>query len=289
MLTASDKPESLLQCSGHGSIVQTPFGKWYMAYLCTRPLDKTAAILGRETAIEEVYWTEDGWLRLASGGNGPSLLTEIVTNEKVVFKKATNFADDFTDALKKEWNTLRILADDSWCDLISRKGYLRMFSGDSIQSLFEHHILAIRQKDFDFQAETSVEFHPTTFNQMAGLMLYLNDSNYLYVYVTYDEEKGRVLRFMRCENGQFQLDPTITPITAEEVQLKVMGNGAIGNFYFRLEKEEEWKEITTSQDLLFLAGGFTGNFIGIAVHDMNKKAATYADFSYFRYEGLDSY
>lgn len=163
-----------------------------------------------------------------------------------------------------------------------------MFAGESIQSLFEHHILAIRQKDFHFQAETSVEFHPTTFNQMAGLMLYLNDSNYLYAYVTFDEERGRVLRFMRCENGQFQLDPAIITITAGEVQLKVSGNGARGNFYFRSDEEHSWREVTSSQDLLFLAGGFTGNFIGIAVHDMDKKASTYADFAYFRYEGLDS-
>lgn len=289
MLTASDKPESLLQCSGHGSIVQTSLGNWYMVYLATRPLQKRAAILGRETAIEEVYWTKDGWLRLVTGGNGPSLLTEIITEEPVVFKKDTNFEDDFTGSLKKEWNTLRILADESWCDLTSRKGYLRMFSGDSIQSLFEHHLVAIRQKDFHFHAETKVEFHPATYNQMAGLMLYLNDTNYIYVYITFDEEQGRVIRFMRCEKGTFQLDPIIIPITTKEVYLKVIGDDGIGNFYFRSEEEEDWQEIGGSQDLLFLAGGFTGNFIGIGVHDMDKKAASHADFNYFRYEGLDSY
>lgn len=289
MLTASDKPESLLQCSGHGSIVQTPLGNWYMVYLATRPLQKKAAILGRETAIEEVYWTKDGWIRLVTGENGPSLLTEIITEEPVALKKDTNFEDDFTGPLKKEWNTLRILADESWCDLTSRKGYLRMFSGESIQSLFEHHLLAIRQKDFHFSAETKVEFHPTTYNQMAGLMLYLNDTNYLYAYITFDEEQGRVIRFMRCEQGVFQLEPSIIPITSNEVYLKVIGDGGVGNFYFRSELEGDWQEIGSSQDLLFLAGGFTGNFIGIGVHDMDKQEASHADFAYFRYDGLDDY
>lgn len=101
MLTASDKPESSLQCSGHGSIVQTPLGNWYMVYLCTRPLQNKAAILGRETAIEEVYWTEDGWLRLSSGTNGPSLVTEIITREQVIFQNNTDFEDDFAGPLKK--------------------------------------------------------------------------------------------------------------------------------------------------------------------------------------------
>src|SRR5690625_5451226 len=68
MLTAKDKPDSPLQCSGHASLIQTDEGNWYIAYLCTRPVEGKAAILGRETAIQEVYWTEDSWLRLVGGG-----------------------------------------------------------------------------------------------------------------------------------------------------------------------------------------------------------------------------
>ncbi|WHY02793.1 glycoside hydrolase family 43 protein [Neobacillus sp. DY30] len=288
MLTASDKPESPLQCSGHGSIVQTPLGNWYMVYLCTRPLMGKAAILGRETAIQEVYWTEDGWLRLVEGGNGPVAETEIITTEPVVQRKNTNFRDDFTGALDKEWNSLRILVDESWCDLTSREGYLRLISGDSIQSLFEHHILAIRQKDFQFHAYTKIDYTPKTYNQMAGLLLYLNDSNYLYAYLTYDEEKGRVLRLMKCRDGEFSLTPDIIPTEDGQVELKIEVNGTVGNYYYRMAGDNLWHGIGESQDLLFLAGGFTGNFVGIAVHDMDRKAGSYADFDFFEYRGLDS-
>ncbi|HFD1730423.1 TPA: hypothetical protein QFK66_001934 [Enterococcus faecium] len=38
---------------------------------------------------------------------------------------------------------------------------------------------------------------------------------------------------------------------------------------------------------LYLSGGFTGNFIGIAVHDLNKKRGSYADFEFFKYDGKD--
>jgi xylan 1,4-beta-xylosidase len=288
MLTASDKPESPLQCSGHGSIVQTPMGNWYMVYLCTRPLMGKAAILGRESAIQEVYWTEDGWLRLVDGGNGPLVETEIVTAEPVVQRKSTNFRDEFTGELDKEWNTLRILADESWCNSTSRKGYLRVYSGDSIQSLFEHHILAIRQKDFRFDATTKIDYTPETYNQMAGLLLYLNDSNYLYAYLTYDEVRGRVIRLMQCRDGEFTLFPVIIPTEEGEVELKIEVDGPVGGFYYRMGEETLWAEIGEPQDLLFLAGGFTGNFVGIAVHDMDRKAGSYADFDFFEYCGLDS-
>src|SRR5690625_6428418 len=33
MLTAKDKPDSPLQCSGHASLIQTDEGNWYIAYL----------------------------------------------------------------------------------------------------------------------------------------------------------------------------------------------------------------------------------------------------------------
>ena len=53
---------------------------------------------------------------------------------------------------------------------------LRLISGESLQSTFEHHLLAIRQTDFTFDAETAFEYMPNNFNQMAGLVLYLNES-----------------------------------------------------------------------------------------------------------------
>lgn len=68
MLTSRDNPELPLQCAGHGSLIQTPQGEWYMAHLCTRPVEGQYALLGRETALQQVYWDEEGWLRLTAGG-----------------------------------------------------------------------------------------------------------------------------------------------------------------------------------------------------------------------------
>ena len=52
--------------------VETQTVEWYFAYLCGRPLKSSRrCILGRETALIPVEWSEDGWPRLAGGGNGP--------------------------------------------------------------------------------------------------------------------------------------------------------------------------------------------------------------------------
>lgn len=286
MLTASDKPDSPLQCAGHGSLVEGEQGKWYMAYLTTRPL-QGKAILGRETAIQEVVWTKDGWLRLANGTTQPEEFTLIETQEEVTQQIPTAFHDDFSQPnLNKEWNARHLMPDATWCDLMSRPGYLRLVSGESPQSHFEHHLLAIRQKDFSFDATTQVTFTPKTFNQMAGLFLYLNESNYLYGYLTFDEEKGQVLRLMRCENGVHTLFSDVVVVESTPLELKVSVKQTKGQYYWRQNQTKSWAMLGKEQDLLFLAGGFTGNFVGIGVQDLGFKAGSYADFAYFDYSPI---
>ncbi|MCM3781678.1 glycoside hydrolase family 43 protein [Neobacillus mesonae] len=287
MLTSSDNPELELQCAGHGSLVETPGGEWYMAHLCTRPVDGKYAILGRETAIQQVYWDSEGWLRLTAGGHSPQ--TEVPLPQGAVIKREqadNSFFDDFNEAhLRPEWNTLRILADDSWCSLKERAGYLRIHAGESAQSLFNHHILAVRQTDQHFRAETQLEYDPVMYLQMAGLMLYLNEDNYWFAYVTREKEHGKVLRLMRCEKDEFTLEPIIVHLEDHEnVQLAVDVAGINGQFYYR-KNDADWNSLGDPHNVGFLSGGFTGNFVGIAAHDMNQFKGSYADFSYFRYTG----
>ena len=63
-----EDPEALQKC-GHGDLVETPEGEWYLTHLCSRPLAGGKwCTLGRETGIQKVYWDEDGWLKLSTGG-----------------------------------------------------------------------------------------------------------------------------------------------------------------------------------------------------------------------------
>lgn len=125
--------------------------------------------------------------------------------------------------------------------------------------------------------------------QMAGLMLYLNDENYLYAYVTQDEEQGKVIRLMRCADDAFTVIPDMIPVNAgEAVQLAVEVRGIRGRFYGRFSPGQDWVPLFEEQDIRFLCGGFTGNFVGIAVHDMQSFGGSYADFSHFRYTGIEA-
>lgn len=51
-------------------------------------------------------------------------------------------------------------------------------------------MIARRQQNFVYSAETCVEFEPETTLQLAGLICYYNTENYYYLRISMDEELG---------------------------------------------------------------------------------------------------
>ena len=91
-ITNFDTPELEIQKQGHGALVETPGGEWYYASLCGRPWnhENESSIdprgwcpLGRETAIQKVYWDEEGWPRI-EGGHGGKVLVDAPKNGRVI-------------------------------------------------------------------------------------------------------------------------------------------------------------------------------------------------------------
>ena len=75
---------------------------------------------------------------------------------------------------------------------------LRLHGRESIGSWFEQSLVARRQEDFAFRAETAVAFAPGTYQQVAGLTYYYNRYKFHFVAVTWHETLGRVLTMMSC-------------------------------------------------------------------------------------------
>lgn len=284
MMTARDTPDWPLQCAGHASLIETPSDDWYIAHLCTRPIEGEFHLLGRETALQKVEWDEEGWLRIEGGHFLPQLEVDVAI-KRVQPEPLRVFRDDFEkERIDKNWNALRIMPEGNWCDLSVRNGYLRIKSGESIQSLFKQHLIAVRQTDFHVYAETQMDFEPRNYLQQAGLVLYLNTENYFYCYVTKEDQK-RVIRVMRCCRGEFE-------ILSETMEIPLVGEIVIGvqiddnraSFLWRESDQTEMIPLCTGKDISYLSGGFTGNFIGICVQDMERFEGSYADFKYFYYE-----
>lgn len=290
VLTSSGHPELELQKAGHASLVETQTGEWYLAHLCGRPTAGQYCTLGRETALQRCYWDEKEWLRLEGGGRSPSVEVKAPNLPSHPFE-AVPERDDFDQLqLQLQWNTLRIPPDPSWLSLSERKGYLRLKGMESLSSWHRQSLVARRQQSFHFEAETAVEFEPEHFQQMAGLILYYDTDDYVYLRITHLDGAGKGLGIIQSVQGQYDelLEADLPLPNAGPVRLKAQVDRERLQFWYAADGSD-WNMVGPSIDILHLSDDianplrFTGTFVGLCVQDLSG-TRKHADFDYFIYK-----
>jgi len=288
----TSKEHNELQKAGHASLVETQDGEWYMAHLCGRPVVDKKCILGRETALQKCYWTEDGWLRV-EGGNEPKLNVPAPNLEQFTFDPEDNHDHFESEELKKYWNSLRRPFSDSWMSLKERPGFLRLKGQESMSSTHHQSIIARRLEDFHVEIETSLDFNPESFQQMAGLIVYYDTNDYVYLRITHHEEKGKCLGILESRHGEYDelLDEDISLPEGSAYQLKAVINQQWLTFYYSLN-DKEWNKIGEAIDISNLSDEdadyirFTGTFVGMCAQDLSGEKKS-ADFDYFNYKVIN--
>jgi len=295
IITSRYKSELLIQKSGHASIIDTPDGEWYMVHLCGRPLGKERmCILGRETSIQAVEW-HDGWLSMKYSDNTPM--------EKVEIPYASEDGGQLIDFVEEfdndTWNinlqSLRIPLGLS-ASLTKRRGHLRLYGGESMSSRHHQSLLAHRQQHFHFIADTVIEFNPSTFQQMAGLIYYYDNISYYYLHITYDEEQGKILNLLSSVLGNttYPIGRGISLGTVTSIYLRLTCHMEQAQFSYSLDRKNfidvgPVLDATVLSDDYYAKIGecrFTGAFIGICCQDLSGQKK-YADFDYLKYKELE--
>ncbi|KQO16681.1 glycoside hydrolase family 43 protein [Paenibacillus sp. Leaf72] len=298
LITSADRPELELQKAGHVSLVETQAGQLYIAHLCARPLSPSGSCtLGRETALQRVVWTEDGWLRLISGGHSPEVQVSAPALPEHRFAAEPEIEHFDGDAISIHLHTLREPRSEQWATLKERPGHMRLKGRESLYSSHRQSLIARRQQSFTVDAETVVEFEPDTYQQLAGLVYYYNTKNYYYLWISRDEQLGKCLGIMSSDRSVYD-EPLEQPVSidgAERCYLKAEVRHEALQFYYSLAGAA-WQPIgpvldaskisdenaELVKDGIALDQGFTGAFIGICVQDLSGRGK-YADFDYFKY------
>ena len=99
-------------------------------------------------------------------------------------------------------NLLRLPVTGDWLSLTERPGYLRLKGMEPTVSNFRQSLIARRVQSFDVSAETSVEFEPETFQQMAGLIAWYDTENHYYLRLSHDEHLGRTLNIIATDAAE---------------------------------------------------------------------------------------
>ena len=292
LLSASSDPASPLHSSGHGCLVETPAGEWYLAHLCRRPIVNGRSVLGRETAIQKIVWDADGWPRLAHGGVLPAVEVPDPGLGSQPFPE-TPARDDFDEPnLGVQWQSLRLPLDEAHYSLTERPGYLRLKGHESIISLHDQTLVARRQRAFHIQASTVVNFKPDSFQQSAGLVAFYNTDNFYYLFVASTDDARLAIGMMARDRGQvgYPIEKLVDVSSLDRVYLRVEIDMARLRFYHSGDGKE-WVAIGDELDASILSDeygapwAFTGNFVGMACQDLTGSGKS-ADFDWFEYREL---
>lgn len=297
LLTSYGHPELALQKCGHGSLVSSQDGEWYMAHLCGRPNgNQNRCMLGRETAIQKLEMTEDGWFVLDQTSGLPK---EAVTAPKLpdfpVQKKSVKKV--FPGRLPDEFQTLRIPLDSRWMDFDREKQSLILYGKESMESLHTQSLAGMRREHFHFTAETKLKFDPVHYQQAAGLALYYDTTNYFYLNLSWDEEKGRVLSVLVCDHGKIRVSKgERQPAgSAQELYLRIEVRNREAQFCWSPDGER-YQNIGEILDASQLSDDyydeavhglrFTGTFLVLCCQDTSGRRCR-AEFEYMIYQPLD--
>ncbi|USQ86192.1 glycoside hydrolase family 43 protein [Streptomyces phaeoluteigriseus] len=293
MITARHDPSLALQKAGHCSLVETQDGTWYAAHIVARPYsERGRCVLGRETALQPVRWSEDGWPRIEGGIPAVEVPAPALPPAPVPGVAETDRFDG--PRLGPDWSTLRRPAGPDWVRL--SPGRLRISGGQSPGTRHAPSLVARRVTDPYCSLETEVTFEPFSLGHMAGLTAYYNTRNWHYLHLAVDDDGTRLVRLLSCEAGRTVLHPYRHPLPSDEaVGLRAEFAGPALRFSCRsgdgrFEDVPVDIDATTVSDEAadeFVDGqmrtlGFTGAMLGLWVHDLDSDGV-HADFSHATY------
>lgn len=243
-------PSSPIHRSGHGKLVSTPDGRWYMVYLCGRKVDGKT-VTGRETALDPVTWTADGW-PMVNALRGPSCLQQMPDhsiNEGLVNNR--------------EWISPR---NDPALFAQIRDQEIILRCGSDPASIEACSLLLQRQAEARFCESVRIDLTNADTGTLAGLAGYYDERSFFLFGIRRTEEGFRLEAVEQI--GEQRRTQVFGPCSGPVAGLAVEGEGFARRLY--LESGQERTPLATlSVDYLSdegLTGGkrFTGPLLGIA-------------------------
>ena len=268
----------VLQDAGiaQGGIVDTPEGNWYAMLFGDR------GAVGRIPYLVPMTW-EDGWPVLGIDGKVPERLDIPSDGTNAAGIVASDEFDD--DQLGLAWQFNHNPARNLW-SLTERPGYFRIKTGRRDPGFVDaRNTLTQRTFGPESTASTSLDVSGLNDGDVAGLGLLAAD----YGYVGVKKEGGQVSVVMVAYRDGEAQEVKHVPVNQDVVYLK-----ADANFRDQLDQAtfsysldgETWTPIGDTLQMRYTLVHFMGYRFGLFVY-ATKQPGGWADFDYFRLEGLE--
>lgn len=241
---------SPVQRSGHGKPVRLPDGRWYMVYLCSRPVDGMS-LMGRETALDPVTWTPDGW-PVVNSLKGPSCL------------QALPFPDRPGTAGCRESRISPRNDPDRFASVRGQSLILRC--GPDPASTDPCSLLLRRQEESEFSHSFRVSMRSADEGDFGGLTGYYDERSFYLFGIR--KETGVCSLILSEQIGSKRKETVLAALPEDSARLSVRGSGLTRTLsLFRNGAEESMAVIRTAylcDEGLPEGKRFTGALYGLA-------------------------
>lgn len=268
VLTNRDLGGYTIQGVGHGDLVQSPTGEWFVVHLGFRQTDMWMPYhhLGREVCMTPVRFGDDGWFTCGNNGTTEQEY-EINSDIPQNIRNLYTFANTSPDV---EWCYLRH-PDTSKYELSAERFVLR--AGEyTLDDAASPTFIGIRQMDFRGTAEVEV----TVDCGEAGLTMFM-DENHHYDLMLRSSADG-CEAVLKLNIGDVKHEQFAVPVSSCRVRLSVELDNL--SYTFRVIDGDRVIQCGSAQTRYLsseVAGGFTGVFIGLFAQK-NGCTARFADF-----------
>lgn len=258
-----DRPTPV-SCTGHADLVQTPEGDWYAVFLGMRRYKGSHDVMGRETFLLPVSWVDGQPIILPLG--------EAITYATRPVSSAPLWTADGLSADAFGIRSLQVSPD-----MIDAEGMLHLpampatIARPSYPSALGRWIT-----DYDFEAQTAVNFTPSTADDFAGLILFQDERCHVRFGKTLQADGTPCLRLVALSKSEVMVDTTVAlPASDQPVHIRLEGVDLLAKhgrdfayrFSYSLNPTEGWTTVgdPVSADYLSTrtAGNFTGTMLGV--------------------------
>lgn len=273
-----------IQRCGHGKPVQTQNGDWYMVYLCGRMLDGKYSMLGRETALDPITWTADGW-PIVNNLKGPSALQK----RPLPFIKEENEAENgwlgTGESLSLEWMTPRPPMPEA---IRVHEGTVHLQGSHlPLNDVGARNILLRRQEHFNFNVAVTLKNTPVKESQQAGLICYYDENTWVSCALVKGED-GLYVQVQEHIDTEDKIHGGIKIVdSVQKITFMVETEGLERRFLYSVDDGEK-EEAAFLPNVYYLCDEgikkgkrFTGAMVGVFAYSGPEKwVAEFANFSY---------
>ena len=263
---------ALTQCCGHGKPFQLPDGRWYLVYLGLRMVNGAYGILGRETFLAPLHWTEDGW-PVAGKRRKPEAQMKRPLPSAVPESEPLCLGG-YPMWKGRHWMTPRPLQEGKI--RLEEDECLLTGSDEDLNAISCRSILVERQTAFCFEASCGLRIPEMKEGQSLGLVCYYDENSYI-KFGVFRRGKGYKLMLAEFVGDSYQTCRQLDfdggqEVSAEdELYLKVEAENLKRRFSW--SRGREFQEAACLTDTSYLSSEglskgkrFTGAAVGIYVH-----------------------